>query len=320
MLLRYVDDANAVAEEKPLGARLEKGKVKIKQDKVEEDRQVPGDVRTARLVQEVANNICEFIKMEIDCPSMNSDNKVPILDLKVGVQENKVVYQHYRKPCASYALIMAKSAMPDKSKRVCLVQEVIRMMRNTSRLLPEKERKTLLSEFSFRMKESGYGENFRLEVFTSGMSGFQKQVKRDKEGVRPLYRPKGYKEDERRKKKLLEKTAWYRPFDTVMFCPPTPGSKLALKLRSIFKEEERRTGVKVKIVERAGVKLQQLLPGLQEQENCEEASCFMHLTGGRGDHRKEGAVYRGDCLTCEQEGPSSFPDPERDGELVLVQQ
>ena len=78
-------------------------------------------------------------------------------------------------------------------------------MRNTSRLLPDEVRKTLLSEFSLRIKESGYSENFRLEVITSGMSGFQKQVKRDKEGVRPLYQPKGYKEDERRKKKLLER-------------------------------------------------------------------------------------------------------------------
>ena len=31
-------------------------------------------------------------------------------------------------------------------------------------------------------------------------------------------------------------------------------------------------------------------------------------------------MYRGDCLTCEEEGPSSFPDPEREGEVVMVQQ
>ena len=32
------------------------------------------------------------------------------------------------------------------------------------------------------------------------------------------------------------------------------------------------------------------------------------------------SMQRGDCLTCKQEGLSSFPDPERDGEMVLVQQ
>ena len=38
-----------------------------------------------------------YVKIEIDYQSKNEDNKVPILDLKVGVQGDKVVYQHYRK-------------------------------------------------------------------------------------------------------------------------------------------------------------------------------------------------------------------------------
>ena len=35
---------------------------------------------------------------------------------------------------------------------------------------------------------------------------------------------------------------------------------------------------------------------------------------------KEGAVYRGDCMTCEEVGPGSYPDPDREGEVVLVGQ
>ena len=62
--------------------------------------------------------------------------------------------------------------------------------------------------------------------------------------------------------KVLAKTSWYRPYNTVIFCPPTPGSTLANKLRLIVKEEEKRTGVRIKVVERAGVKLQHMLPGL----------------------------------------------------------
>ena len=74
--------------------------------------------------------------------------------------------------------------------------------------------------------------------------------------------------------------------------------------------------MKVKVVERAGVKLSSLLPGLKEEQECEEAKCFMHLTRGKGDHSKEGVVYRGDCLTCLEEGPSTYPDPDREGEVV----
>ena len=96
--------------------------------------------------------------------------------------------------------------MPDRDKRICLVQEVIRMMRNTSKLLPKEVKTTLLSEFSFRMKESSYGKSFRLEVISSGVTGFQKQLQREIDGIRPLYRPKGYKEVERKRLKVLSKT------------------------------------------------------------------------------------------------------------------
>ena len=51
--------------------------------------------------------------------------------------------------------------------------------------------------------------------------------------------------------------------------------------------------MKVKVVERAGVKISSLLPGLKEEQECEEAKCFMHLNGGEGDNSKEGVDYRG---------------------------
>ena len=48
--------------------------------------------------------------------------------------------------------------------------------------------------------------------------------------------------------------------------------------------------MKVKVVERVGVKISSLLPGLKEEQECEEAKCFMHITGEKGDHSKEGVV------------------------------
>ena len=221
---------------------------------------VPGDRRTASLVQEVANTICTFIRMEVDYPSQYGDNMVPILDLKVGVQDGKVVYSHYRKPCCSFLTIVANSAMANRQKRACLVQEVVRVCRNSSRLLPAATRNNALSEFSFRMKESGYGAAFRLEGISCGLESYEKQVQREVDGVCPLYRPKGFKEDERRRKKELAMTSWYRPFGAVLFCPPTPDSVLATRLRKTVREEEGRGGMKVKVIERAGVKLSFVLP------------------------------------------------------------
>ena len=54
--------------------------------------------------------------------------------------------------------------------------------------------------------------------------------------------------EERRKKKLIKN----KPFSTVLFCPPSPGSHLAKELRTVVEEETREKGWTEKVVERAG--------------------------------------------------------------------
>ena len=89
-----------------------------------------------------------------------------------------------------------------------------------------------------------------------------------------------------------------RPFSTVLFCPPTPNSELAKSLRKIAEEETKDNGWSVKVIKRAGIKLQHQVPGLKEPSDCGKDDCFQHKTGGQGDCRKEGLAYKGTCLTC----------------------
>ena len=65
---------------------------------------------------------------------------------------------------------------------------------------------------------------------------------------------------------------------------------------------------KVKVIERAGLKLMHQLPSLKEPTECGKDDCFTHTSGGRGNCRKEGVLYRGTCLTCLEKGPGSEPD------------
>ena len=142
------------------------------------------------------------------------------------------------------------------------------------------------------------------------MACYEKQLARASDGICPLYRPKGYKEEERRMKKQIKKRSWYKPFSTILFCPPSPSGELAKQLRKIAKEATDNNGWSVKVVERAGVKLQYQLPGLKEPTDCKKEDCFLHVTGGKGDCRKEGLLYKGSCLTCLKEGPSSEVDKD----------
>ena len=103
----------------------------------------------------------------------------------------------------------------------------------------------------------------------------------------------------------------------MLFCPPTPAGALAKSLKRVLEAEAKSTGLMVKVVERAGRKLRHQVPGLQCSVDCSNQRCFLHQTGGKGDCRREGCVYRGRCLTCEASGPKTRPVEGRDGEVTI---
>ena len=101
-------------------------------------------------------------------------------------------------------------------------------------------------------------------------------MERDVASTCPLYRPKGYLAKERSRKREVGKMGWYRPYDTVLFCPPTPASTLAKSLRRVLEVEAKSTGLLVKVVERAGRKLGHQVPGLQCTMECSNQQGRFH--------------------------------------------
>ena len=115
----------------------------------------------------MASSIWEFIQVTVDCPGMNRDGFVPILDLKCRMEEmveedglvcDQIVWRFYEKSMNSPYCIMEKSAMPEKVKITTLVQETIRRLRNMHTMVPESEVKEELGKWAEKMKRSGYSE------------------------------------------------------------------------------------------------------------------------------------------------------------------
>ena len=67
------------------------------------------------------------------------------------------------------------------------------------------------------MKEIGYSAKSRLKVIQDGTRAYEKQLLRERSGVCPIYRPKGYQKEIRRAKKRLKKVSWYPPHHSVLF-------------------------------------------------------------------------------------------------------
>ena len=109
MLERYIDDVNAVTEAVPPGTEYTAGKLVVNPEKAERDSTRPEDLITMEVVRDIANDIDDMIKFTIDVPTNHSDGKMPVLDLKVWLEDNKIRYTFYEKPMKSSKVIEKNS-------------------------------------------------------------------------------------------------------------------------------------------------------------------------------------------------------------------
>ena len=316
---RYMDDTwNGMEALRP-GTRWsdEESRMILHPHLVEEDREVSSDIRTAKEVAKMGSSISDMISFTWDCPSNNDNNRMALLNTEVWVEDNKVWYEHYRKPMANPLLMMEMSAMPAKVKRTTLVQEVVTIMRNIRPGLPREVTEKHLNNFCRRMKASGYDQNYRFQVVKSGMMGYDKMLEEERRGGRPVNQLRTWDEDRRQKKKELQGKNWYKRggFDVPLFVPHTPRGELARRMKE--KEEMNNQGrtIRFKIVEKSGVSLEQKLRKSNPWggERCGRQNCFQCRTDEGGDCWRESVNYSLVCEECGEEICKYFGESGRNG-------
>ena len=316
----YVDDNNLFFFILPIGTRWneEQKKMIIEEEKKQEDEPKRGDMRTMTEMTKMANSISPIIQWTSDCPGSNEDLKMPSLDLKVWLKddegEQKILFEFYRKPNSTRLLILARSAMPSRVKRAALTQEALRILRNCSPGISWKRKAEFLSDFCLRMKLSGYPERYRAAIIESALAAWDKIILEDQFGLRPLYRTNSWRKEERKKKKEQKKAGWYKQAggkvnDFPIFCPISPGGRLAEKWRRVAEEVRVSSGGKVRpaVIEQSGLPISALLvdPTQGEEDFCGRADCNPCQTGTtrRMSCKRSGVggmVYECQCLTCKE--------------------
>ena len=99
---RYVDDSNQVAIVPERGAKYDPERKKVVIDERLKELPETDDERLARILLDIANDVIPCIKMEADWPSRNRDGRLPILDMKVWMDnEGVILYTHYEKPMSN---------------------------------------------------------------------------------------------------------------------------------------------------------------------------------------------------------------------------
>ena len=76
----------------------------INNEKIEEDKKIPGVKRTFEALKDIANTIDKDVQLTVDCPSDRVGNKMAFLDMKVWMNygdknhpQGKIMHQHYSK-------------------------------------------------------------------------------------------------------------------------------------------------------------------------------------------------------------------------------
>ena len=174
---RYVDDTNMATKRTEQGARYDGTNIVITEQTRREDEGIPDDERTMKFFQSVANSIHRPIRMTIDYPSRYQEGKCPMLNVKMWIEEidggHYILYEHYEKEMATKAVIHASSAIPYKTKRTVLTQEMLRIMLHCSNFLTWQTVLKHLNNFARKMQYSGYDQTFRYTVAKSAINAYK---------------------------------------------------------------------------------------------------------------------------------------------------
>ena len=182
---RMVDDITVIPTVLKPGSRFENNKIVIKKEEIVNDQIIPGDIRTMKVIQQVANSLDNAIKVTFDAPSLHDDKRVPILDVKVNMNnKGKIEYIFYKKPMANRLGTLKSSAYSVKNKMTILTQECFRRLHNTSESVGDKIKQDILNEYMIDLKLSGYNEKERENVLKGGINTYMKLKLKETQGVR----------------------------------------------------------------------------------------------------------------------------------------
>ena len=197
-------------------------------------------------------------------------------------------------------------------------------MNSSKRLDWEEETAPVVTEYMRRMKVAGYGEKYRRDVLKHAINIFDKKWEDDKNGKRPIFRPKDWKREERRLEKKRKKHNWAKVGGHIapIFVPTTPGGVLMKMMRKVA-EEEARDGIKFKILEVGGRTLKSELQRSNPTATpgCDKSDC-LPCSGGRGKGgkcHKNNVNYVIECHLCPEGRRTLCSLKEAGVEIVMLE-
>ena len=286
---RYVDDGNtAVQRPEDLLSCSDK----------------EAEEQTMERIKTIANSIHRSIQVKVDYPSKHHDQRMPILDTKMwleevevrGVMKHQILYSYYEKEMSSKYVLHKESAISRGSKINILVNELLRVMRNTSLRVEQQERDKHVQHFVNKMQLSGYDQEDRVQVYRKAKRIFEEKT-RGKE-VYP-HVDKITRMEERTREKIQKKRSWFKQgkYKSMFYVDATPGGSLARECQRILDRCE----VPIKVMEKTGDSIKRLLTKSNpfKTGNCDDPTCPVCARECGINCRSSDVVYENYCIHHE---------------------
>ena len=108
-------------------------------------------------------------------------------------------------------------------------------MNSSHRLNWKEETAPVITEYMRRMKVAEYSEKYRKNILEQALRIYDKKLEDDRKGVRPIFRPKSWKKEERKEAKNTKKQGWATKggYIAPIFVPSTPGGTLMKMMRQV---------------------------------------------------------------------------------------
>ena len=336
MGMRYNKDSN----------RFEMDEEAKKEDTEAREKGEHRDQRMARICRVAMKSVNPDLDFTVETAQDYKDKYLPTLEFKTKITElGIIIHTYYQKPMKTPFILMEASAMADQQKYQILTNELIRRLSLIDiEHIDMKDILEVVEVFIQEMKSSEYKREKTREVVVGGIKGWKRKIQRRKDEGSDFYRHAKSTLKSRNYKKLMEKETWFKQkhdekkdtgdkskdegpwrsrrtdskkgerkgkkdtIKAVITVPYTTNSELAKELREGEYDFERINGWRLKVVERTGRSLQDMLTTSNpwRGKDCEREACrpcdTKEKTGKNKnqDCSRRSLVYESWCMNCEK--------------------
>ena len=296
------------------------------------------------------NSISKDLEFTMELCEDFEDQKLPTLSFSLYLGEDGIEHTYFEKTMKNQTLLMERSSLGRQQKMSIMTNELRRRLETLDDNLSQNETISVMDHYIQQLVNSEFGWRQIREIICSALVGHVRREKKRKLLNKPRFRSGADSLRARVERKLVERYNWFRKKrkpeeyenekDTekekreykqekrekseigrdedqpksILFVQNTKDSILAKEIRKVIQDLKPWTRLNIKVVERAGDRIEDLLHKSNpwEERDCGREGCLSCETARKEENVKHknctvrSILYKTWCKTCRRQNESKI--------------